>query len=171
MGTLHIVATPIGNLEDVTLCALRVLREAELVLAEDTRHTRVLLDRHRIDAHLLSLHQHNEAQRSEQALAARDNGVPFYAALPYSTIDWTLADGAAIPIEERDPAEVATMRGRGPSGQIIDVEVLPPGTAVANPAFDVTPAHLVTGIVTERGVCEASREGLLALYPERRKSS
>src|SRR5262245_29608405 len=74
MGTLHLVATPIGNLEDVTLRALRVLREAEVVLAEDTRHTRVLLERHGIAAELVSLHAHNERQRSERALAALARG-------------------------------------------------------------------------------------------------
>jgi methylthioribose-1-phosphate isomerase len=103
-----------------------------------------------------------------KALAARDNGVPFYAALPYSTIDWTLGDGGAIPIEERDPGELARVRGRTGAGELVEVELLPEGSRAANPAFDVTPARLVTGIVTERGVCEASREGLLSLYPERR---
>ena len=106
-----------------------------------------------------------------KALAAHDNGVPFYAALPYSTIDWTLADGGAIPIEERDAGEVARIRGRDARGEWTEVELLPPGSAVANPAFDVTPARLVTGIVTERGACDASREGLLALYPERRSAA
>jgi len=106
-----------------------------------------------------------------KALAARDNGVPFYAALPYSTIDWTLGDGGAIPIEERDPAELSKVRGRSAAGELVEVELLPPGSAVANPAFDVTPARLVSGLVTERGVCEASREGLLSLYPERRSSA
>jgi methylthioribose-1-phosphate isomerase len=103
-----------------------------------------------------------------KALAAHDNGVPFYAALPYGTIDWTLGDGGAIPIEERDAAELSVIRGRTATGEIVEIEVLPPGSAVANPAFDVTPARLVSGLVTERGVCEASREGLLSLYPERR---
>jgi methylthioribose-1-phosphate isomerase len=103
-----------------------------------------------------------------KALAARDNDLPFYAAFPYSTIDWTLDDGGAIPIEERDAAEVARVRGRSASGECVEVEVLPPGSAAANPAFDVTPARLVTGLVTERGICAASREGLLSLYPERR---
>ena len=103
-----------------------------------------------------------------KALAARDNGVPFYAALPYTTIDWTLADGAAIPIEERDPAEVARIAGRDASGAIVEVDLLPAGSPAANPAFDVTPARLVTGLVTERGVCPASREGLRSLYPEGR---
>ena len=105
-----------------------------------------------------------------KALAARDNGVPFYAALPYSTIDWAFGGGAEIPIEERDAAEVARIRGRGADGRLVEVEVLPEGSPAANPAFDVTPAHLVTGLVTERGVCEASRAGLLSLYPERRST-
>ena len=103
-----------------------------------------------------------------KALAARDNGVPFYVALPYSTIDWTLGDGRAIPIEERDAAEVARIRGRSAAASSSRWSVLPPGSPAANPAFDVTPARLVTGLVTERGVCAASREGLLSLYPERR---
>ena len=103
-----------------------------------------------------------------KALAAHDNGVPFYAALPYSTIDWTLADGGAIPIEERDAGEVARIRGRAAGGGWAEIDLLPPGSAAANPGFDVTPARLVTGIVTERGACAATREGLLALYPERR---
>jgi methylthioribose-1-phosphate isomerase len=103
-----------------------------------------------------------------KALAARDNGVPFYVALPYSTIDWTLDDGRAIPIEERDAAEVGRIRGRNAAGEVVEVDVLPDGSPAANPGFDVTPARLVTALVTERGVCEASREGLLSLYPERR---
>jgi methylthioribose-1-phosphate isomerase len=102
-----------------------------------------------------------------KALAARDNSVPFYVAMPYSTIDWTLEDGSAIPIEERDGAEVGRIRGRGRGGEIVEVDVLPEGSPVANPAFDVTPARLVTALVTERGVCPATREGLLSLYPER----
>jgi methylthioribose-1-phosphate isomerase len=102
-----------------------------------------------------------------KALAARDNGVPFYAALPYTTIDWTLDDGARIPIEERDGDELACVTGRAEDGRITRVRLLPPASAAANPAFDVTPARLVTGIVTERGVCPASRAGLAGLYPER----
>jgi len=103
-----------------------------------------------------------------KALAARDNGVPFYAALPSSTIDWTLADGVReIPIEERAAREVTHVRGRAGDGRLLEVEVVAPGSAVANPAFDVTPARLVTGIITERGVAPASRAGLLSLYPER----
>jgi methylthioribose-1-phosphate isomerase len=102
-----------------------------------------------------------------KALAARDNGVPFYVAFPYSTIDWTIDDGSAIPIEERDAAEVGRIRGRSRDGEIVEVDVLPEGSPAANPAFDITPARLVTALVTERGVCAASREGLLSLYPER----
>jgi methylthioribose-1-phosphate isomerase len=103
-----------------------------------------------------------------KALAARDNGVPFYAALPWSTIDWTLDDGVAqIPIEERSGREVTHVRGRADDGKLHEVAVVAPGSPVANPAFDVTPARLVTGIITERGVAPATREGLRLLYPER----
>ena len=103
-----------------------------------------------------------------KALAARDNGVPFYAALPSSTIDWTLDDGVRdIPIEERAGREVTHVRGRTDEGQVLEVQVVAPGSPTANPAFDVTPARLVTGIITERGVAPASRAGLLSLYPER----
>lgn len=107
-----------------------------------------------------------------KALAARDCGVPFYAALPFSTIDWTLTDGVAgIPIEERDAREVTHLTGRTDDGAFATVAVVSPGSPVANPAFDVTPARLVTGIITERGVAEATPEGLLGLYPERRKAA
>ena len=103
-----------------------------------------------------------------KALAAHDNGVPFYAALPSSSIDWTIDDGVRdVPIEERPSREVTHVRGRADDGRLLDVEVVSPGSAVANPAFDVTPARLVTGIITERGVAPASRAGLLSLYPER----
>ena len=103
-----------------------------------------------------------------KALAARDNGVPFYVALPSSTIDWTIEDGVRdVPIEERAAREVTHMRGRADDGRLLEVEVVAPGSPVANPAFDVTPARLVTGIITERGVAPASRAGLAALYPER----
>ena len=103
-----------------------------------------------------------------KALAARDNDVPFYAALPHSTIDWSLSDGVAeIPIEERDGAEVSHIRGMASDGRSLDVRLLPEGSPAANYAFDVTPARLVTGLITERGVCAASAEGLLGLYPER----
>jgi methylthioribose-1-phosphate isomerase len=103
-----------------------------------------------------------------KALAARDTGVPFYAALPSSTIDFALGDGIAeIPIEQRGPEEVATMTGRTADGRIETVTVVPDGSPVANYAFDVTPARLVTGIITERGVIAATREGLAERFPER----
>jgi methylthioribose-1-phosphate isomerase len=89
-----------------------------------------------------------------KALAAHDNRIPFYAAVPSPTIDWRLDDGMLIPIEERSPDEVAYIQGQLPSGELANVRVVPEGSACANPAFDVTPARLVTGIVTERGVCE-----------------
>ena len=107
-----------------------------------------------------------------KALAAFDNGVPFYVALPSPTIDWSLADGVRdIPIEERDPDEVAVIVGQLPSGETAHVRLLPEGSSAANYAFDVTPARLVTALVTERGVCPASRDGLLSLFPERRASA
>ena len=103
-----------------------------------------------------------------KALAARDNGVPFYVALPGPTIDWSIEDGLAeIPIEERDGREVSEITGRTAAGRLETVRVTPEDSPVANHAFDVTPARLVTGLITERGVCPASREGLLSLYPER----
>ena len=101
-----------------------------------------------------------------KALAARDNDVPFYAALPVSTIDWSLESGRDIEIEERSAAEVTDVIGRTVSGEIASVRVVPEGSAARNLAFDVTPARLVTGIITERGICAASRDGLLGLYPE-----
>ncbi len=103
-----------------------------------------------------------------KALAARDNNVPFYVALPSPTIDFTLADGVAdIPIEQRDAEEVATMRGRTADGRIETVQIAPAGTPVANYGFDVTPARLVTGLITERGVIAASRAALARAFPER----
>lgn len=102
-----------------------------------------------------------------KALAAHDNGVPFYVALPYSTIDWSVADGRDIPIEERDPDELLKMTGRLAGGGVAEVDIAAPGSPARNPAFDVTPARLVTGLITERGVTAASREGLAALYPAR----
>jgi methylthioribose-1-phosphate isomerase len=103
-----------------------------------------------------------------KALAARDNNVPFYVALPSPTIDFTVADGVAeIPIEERSPDEVATMTGRTADGRIETVRIAPPGTPAANYGFDVTPARLVTGLITERGVLAASREALKGAFPER----
>lgn len=101
-----------------------------------------------------------------KALAAHDNGVPFYVAVPYSTIDWTLAEGRAIPIEERGAEEVTRMTGRTPEGEVVTLDIAAPGSPAANPAFDVTPARLVTGFISERGVCPATADGLATLYPE-----
>ncbi|MDM9624053.1 S-methyl-5-thioribose-1-phosphate isomerase [Rhizobium sp. S96] len=104
-----------------------------------------------------------------KALAAKDNNVPFYVALPSPTIDWTVHDGVReIPIEERSADEVTFVQGRGPDGSIATVRVSPDGSPAANPAFDVTPARLITGLITERGIAEASPSGLKALFPERR---
>ncbi len=104
-----------------------------------------------------------------KALAAEDNGVPFYVALPSPTIDWSIADGSAIPIEERDPAEVTEISGALPDGSLARVRLTPAASPAANFAFDVTPARLVTALVTERGTCAASRAGLSSLFPERRQ--
>ena len=102
-----------------------------------------------------------------KALAAKDNGVPFYVALPGPTIDWTITDGVNdIPIELRDGAEVTEIVGRAPDGAVTTVQLTPDGTNAANYAFDVTPARLITGLITERGVAEASPQGLRELYPE-----
>jgi len=104
-----------------------------------------------------------------KALAAHDNGVPFYVALPSPTIDWEVGDGIAeIPIEERPPEELTLVHGRTSDGMLTAVEIAPPGCPAGNFAFDVTPARLITGLVTERGIGSASIEGLLALFPERR---
>ena len=102
-----------------------------------------------------------------KGLAAKDNGVPFYVAFPHSTIDWTLETSTDIPIEERSGDEILTVSGRTRDGKVIAVEIAPPGSAARNDAFDVTPARLITGLITERGIASASREGLLTLYPER----
>ena len=103
-----------------------------------------------------------------KALAAHDNGVPFYAALPSSTVDWSLTDGVAqIPIEQRGAEELTRMRGRTASGEMVSIDVAAPGSPAANYAFDVTPSRLVSGIITERGVCAADEAGLAALFPER----
>jgi methylthioribose-1-phosphate isomerase len=100
-----------------------------------------------------------------KALAAHDNGVPFWVALPSSTLDWTISDGVAeIPIEERDAGEVTRITGRAEDGRVVSVQLAPDGTTGANPAFDVTPARLVSGLITERGRCAASEEGLLSLF-------
>jgi methylthioribose-1-phosphate isomerase len=103
-----------------------------------------------------------------KALAAHDNNVPFYVALPSPTIDFTIADGVAeIPIEQRAAEEVATMTGRAADGRIETVRVVPEHSPVANYAFDVTPARLVTGLITERGVIAASRAALAGAFPDR----
>ena len=102
-----------------------------------------------------------------KALAAHDNGVPFYACVPSSTIDWTLSDGVEqIPIEQRDGREVSEISGITADGQAATVRLTPTGSPVANYAFDVTPARLMSGIVTERGVASASRTDLARLFPD-----
>ncbi|MBX5454423.1 MAG: S-methyl-5-thioribose-1-phosphate isomerase [Acidobacteriia bacterium] len=102
-----------------------------------------------------------------KALAAKDNGVPFWVALPSSTIDWEMTDGKTqIPIEERPAEEVITVSGRTKDGSLAAVRIAPEGSAAANPAFDVTPARLVSGLITERGLCEANETGLRSLFPE-----
>ena len=102
-----------------------------------------------------------------KALAAADNSVPFYVALPSSTFDFSLGDGVSdIPIEERDGGEVRRIRGLGETGKTESVLLCPESSPARNWAFDVTPARLVTGLITERGICAASEEGILGLYPE-----
>jgi methylthioribose-1-phosphate isomerase len=105
-----------------------------------------------------------------KALAAFDNDVPFYVALPGPTIDWQMEDGVnGIPIEQRDAQEVTHVEGKNSAGEIESVQITPDGASACNYAFDVTPARLVTGLFTERGVCAASEAGLLGLYPEHSK--
>jgi methylthioribose-1-phosphate isomerase len=105
-----------------------------------------------------------------KALAARDNEVPFFVALPSTTIDWSIRDGMAeIPIEQRSPEELTRITGRSDDGTLVSVEIAPQGCAAGNWAFDVTPARLVTGLITERGVCAASADGLATLFPERNR--
>jgi len=101
-----------------------------------------------------------------KALAAADNNVPFYVALPLSSIDFTLESGAAIPIEERAASEVTTMSGLTSDGSLATVNLAPEGVVVSNPGFDVTPARLVSGLITERGVIAASREQIAPLAPD-----
>ena len=104
-----------------------------------------------------------------KALAAADNDVPFYVALPSTTIDWELSDGLAqIPIEQRDVREVSIMEGRC-NGEIHEFRIIPEGSPVVNYGFDVTPARLVTGLITERGICRANQDDILKLFPEKRK--
>jgi len=102
-----------------------------------------------------------------KALAAFDNGVPFYVAAPGPSIDFSLISGGEIPIEQRDPEEVACIQGRDNDGRVVSVRLTPAGSPAANPAFDVTPARLITGLITERGICTAGSEALAALFPER----
>ncbi len=105
-----------------------------------------------------------------KALAAFDNEVPFYVALPGPTIDWHMDDGVrGIPIEQRDAMEVTHVAGKNSAGRVDSVQITPDGVSACNYAFDVTPARLVTGLFTERGVCDASEQGLLGLYPENRE--
>ncbi len=106
-----------------------------------------------------------------KALAAAAHNVPFYVALPSPTIDWRLTDGFAIPIEERAESEVTEMWGKTPEGALTRVRITPETTPGANPAFDVTPAALVTALITERGVCAASTEGLAGLFPDHAKAA
>ncbi len=103
-----------------------------------------------------------------KALAARDNGVPFFVAAPGPSIDWSLRDGKDIPIETRAPAEVTSISGITDDGRLETVRLTPAASPARNDAFDVTPAHLVSGLITERGICQASERGLLRLFPERR---
>jgi methylthioribose-1-phosphate isomerase len=105
-----------------------------------------------------------------KALAAHDNGIPFYVALPSTTIDWNSRDGIKeIPIEQRDPAEVRNIYGLC-DDKPVHVSTTAASTPISNYAFDVTPARLVTGLITERGICEASEAGLLGLFPEKNAS-
>ena len=100
-----------------------------------------------------------------KALAAHDNDVPFYVALPSSTIDWGISDGVKeIQIEERAPEELSVIKGVQESGEIVNVNIYPQGSNISNFAFDVTPARYVTGLITERGICQASETGLRSLF-------
>jgi methylthioribose-1-phosphate isomerase len=102
-----------------------------------------------------------------KALAAHDNNVPFYVALPSSSIDWEMAKGADIPIEHRAESEITQMTGRTPDGRVMTLDISAPGSPAVNPGFDVTPARLVTGFITEAGVCAASEAGLRSLFPNK----
>ena len=105
-----------------------------------------------------------------KALAAKDTKVPFYVAVPSPSIDWTLVDGTDIPIEQRNGAEVTTITGRTANGEIANVTITPEVSAVANYAFDITPARLITALITERGLARPSLDGLAQLFPEFDKS-
>ena len=107
-----------------------------------------------------------------KALAAADNGIPFYVGLPSPTIDFRVEDGVSeIPIEERAMEEVSRLTGRTDDGEIATITILPDGSPAANPAFDVTPARLVAGLITERGIVEANREAIAKAFPERVEAS
>jgi len=106
-----------------------------------------------------------------KALAARENDVPFYACVPLPTVDWGIEDAIReIPIEERNEDEVRIVRGLDAKGEVAEVRIAPPSTPVANPAFDVTPARYVTGLITEKGVIRASEKDLLEHWPRARES-
>ena len=102
-----------------------------------------------------------------KGLAAHDNGVPFYAAVPSPSIDFAVNEPGQIPIEERSGDEVRWMHGKTATGQAGKIQIIPDATRVSNPAFDVTPRHLMTGLITERGVCAANGPALAAMFPER----
>jgi methylthioribose-1-phosphate isomerase len=104
-----------------------------------------------------------------KALAAKDNDLPFFVALPSSTFDWSLREGLReIPIEQRAPEEITCIRGRTISGAEESIFIAPEACRAANYAFDVTPARLITGLITERGICAASEQAILELFPEYR---
>ncbi|MEK6916742.1 MAG: S-methyl-5-thioribose-1-phosphate isomerase, partial [Nanoarchaeota archaeon] len=100
-----------------------------------------------------------------KALAAKDNNIPFYVALPSSTFDWNISDGKDIPIEKRNPDEVKYIQGLDEQGNIKEILLTPETSNAANYAFDVTPRHLITGLITDRGICKADKESILKLYP------
>jgi hypothetical protein len=177
-GTIAVVACdkpPVG-----TLAALPRADDREG--PEATRHRRARFDpqrRHRRDGDRRLDERHaacagDRARRGDvcnkigtylKALAAHASGVPFYVALPQTAIDWTIEDGLRdIPIEERDPREVTHMTGRLASGGLATVHITAPGSPVSNFAFDVTPAEYVTALITDRGVCAASADGLRSLF-------
>ena len=109
----------------------------------------------------------NKIGTYHKALAASDNGIPFYVALPSSTFDWRCEDSLReIPIEERDGSEIAYVEGRTRKGALEEVQIANPNSPILNPAFDVTPARLITGLITERGVCNADQESINKLFPE-----
>jgi len=139
---------------DVASAALMALREVDLVIVGADRVAR-------------NGDVCNKIGTYEKALAARDNDVPFYVAVPSPTIDWTTASGPSIPIESRDSDEVLHVVGRDEYGQTQKVGIAPHGARATNPAFDVTPARLITGLVTERGVTRPTAEWLAAMFPER----